>query len=91
MYKTLLNWGSGVKRKLWENSPYPLSRIQEFKPASGKIKMNKAVNAVTSFIEGVFNTNGSYKDITHEPNPSLNGCKFCSFKDNKELCNKGIS
>ena len=79
-----------VKRKLWENSPYPLSRIQEFKPASGKIKMNKAVNAVTSFIEGVFNTNGSYKDITHEPNPSLNGCKFCPFKENKELCSKGL-
>jgi hypothetical protein len=31
-------------------------RIQEFKPASGKVKLNKAVNAVTSFIEGVFNT-----------------------------------
>ena len=79
-----------VKRKLWENSPYPLSRIQEFTPASGKVKVNKAVNAVTSFIEGVFNTNGSYKDITHEPNPSLNGCKFCPFKENKELCSKGL-
>jgi hypothetical protein len=52
--------------------------------------MNKAVNAVTSFIEGVFNTNGSYKDITHEPNPSLNNCKFCPFKENKELCDKYI-
>jgi hypothetical protein len=80
-----------VKRKIWAESPFPLSRIQEFKPASGKVKMNKAVNAVTSFIEGVFNTNGSYKDITHEPNPSLNSCKYCPFKDNKELCNKGIN
>ena len=80
-----------VKRKLWENSPYPLSRIQEFIPASGKVKLNKAVNAVTSFIEGVFNTDGSYKDIVHEPNPALSTCKYCPFKDNKELCNKGIS
>ena len=53
--------------------------------------MNKAVNAMTSFIEGVFTTNGSYKDITHEPNPNLNSCKFCPFKNNKELCDKGIS
>jgi hypothetical protein len=80
-----------VKRKIWKDSPFPISRIQEFTPASGKVKVNKAVNAVTSFIEGVFNTNGSYKDVTHEPNPSLNGCKYCPFKDNKELCDKGIS
>ena len=80
-----------VKRKIWAESPYPVSRIQEFKPASGKVKLNKAVNAITSFIEGVFNTNGSYKDITHEPTPSLNTCKYCPFKDNKELCDKGIS
>jgi hypothetical protein len=80
-----------VKRKIWKESPFPLSRIQEFTPASGKVKLNKAVNAITSFIEGVFNTNGSYKDITHEPNPSLNSCKYCPFKDNKELCNKGIN
>ena len=79
-----------VKRKLWENSPYPLSRIQEFTPASGKVKMNKAVNAVTSFIEGVFTTNGSYKDITHEPNPNLNSCRFCPFKNKKDLCDKGL-
>lgn len=79
-----------VKRKIWAESPFPLSRIQEFTPASGKVKMNKAVNAVTSFIEGVFNTDGSYKDIVHEPNPSLNTCKYCPFKNNKELCNKGL-
>jgi hypothetical protein len=77
--------------KYGKNAPYPVSRIQEFTPASGKVKLNKAVNAITSFIEGVFNTNGSYKDITHEPNPSLNSCKYCPFKDNKELCDKGIS
>jgi hypothetical protein len=53
--------------------------------------MNKAVNAVTSFIDGVFNTDGSYKDIVHEPTPNLNTCKYCPFKDNKELCSSGIS
>jgi hypothetical protein len=80
-----------VKRKIWKESPFPLSRIQEFTPASGKVKLNKAVNAITSFIEGVFNMDGSYKSTVHEPTPSLNTCKYCPFKDNKELCDKGIS
>ena len=30
-----------VKRKVWEQSEFPISRIQEFKPASGKVKLNK--------------------------------------------------
>ena len=80
-----------VKRKIWKESPFPLSRIQEFTPASGKVKLNKAVNAVINFIEGVFNIDGSYKDISHEPNPSLNNCKFCPFKNDKKLCSRGIS
>ncbi len=51
-----------VKRKLWEKSDWPQSRIQEFIPASGKIKLNKAKNAILSFISNVFNSNGEYKD-----------------------------
>ena len=80
-----------VKRKVWEESPYPISRIQEFKPASGKVKINKATNTVNSFIEEVFNHDGSYKDKQFEPNASDWNCRFCSFKGNKELCPKGVS
>ena len=40
-----------VKRKLWEKSDYPQTRIQEFRPASGKIKLNKAKKAILSFME----------------------------------------
>jgi len=80
-----------VKRKVWEESPYPISRIQEYKPASGKVKMNKAVNTVNSFIEEVFNYDGSYKDKQFEPNPSKFNCMFCPFSNNKELCNASIS
>jgi hypothetical protein len=68
-----------VKRKVWDESPYPISRIQEFKPASGKGKINKAVNTINSFIENVFNNDGSYKDKTHEPKPDDFNCKYCPF------------
>ena len=80
-----------VKRKVWEESPYPISRIQEYKPASGKVKMNKAINTVNSFIEEVFNHDGSYKDKQFEPNPNKFNCMFCPFKDNKDLCNASVS
>ena len=80
-----------VKRKVWEDSPYPISRIQEFIPPSGKVSMNKAINTINSFIEEVFNGNGTHKDKIFEPNPSLHNCKFCPFRNKKELCSKGIS
>ncbi len=80
-----------VKRKVWEESPFPISRIQEYTPASGKIKMGKATNTINSFIEEVFNHDGSYKDKVFEPNPSKWNCMYCPFKNKKELCTASIS
>jgi len=80
-----------VKRKIWEESPFPISRIQEYAPASGKIKMGKATNTINSFIEEVFNHDGSYKDKVFEPNPSKWNCMYCPFKNKKELCTASIS
>ena len=80
-----------VKRKIWEESPYPISRIQEFVPASGKVKLNKAIKTIDSFIENIFNHDGSYKDNKFEPNPDKWNCTFCPFKNNKDLCSVGVS
>jgi hypothetical protein len=79
-----------VKRKIWEESEFPQSRIQTFSPASGKIKVKKAVTALTQFIEECFSLTGEYKDTTHPTNPGDN-CKYCPFNNNKELCSKGVS
>jgi hypothetical protein len=54
-----------VKRKIWEKSDWPQTRIQEFKPASGKIKLNKAKKAITDFINEVFNSKGEIKDMKY--------------------------
>ncbi len=40
-----------VKRKLHNHPDYPNNRIQTYTPAAGKIKLNKAVNAVNEFAE----------------------------------------
>jgi hypothetical protein len=80
-----------VKRKVWEESPYPISRIQEYVPASGKVKINKATNTINSFVEEVFNHDGSYKNKQYEPKPDSWNCKFCPFKDRKDLCPNSVS
>jgi len=80
-----------VKRKLWENSDYPQSRVQQFKPASGKIKISKALASLNEFIESCFNLDGSYKDVVHPQYATKENCKYCPFKNRADLCTKGIS
>ena len=80
-----------VKRKIWEESEYPQKRIQTFSPASGKVKLSKAIKAVTNFIEEVFDEkNNKYKEKHYTANPSRNNCFFCPF-NKKEFCDKGVS
>jgi hypothetical protein len=80
-----------VKRKVWEDSPFPISRIQTFTPSHGKVKINKATNTINDFIETVFNKDNKHVDTIYQPIPSGGGCFFCPFKNNKVLCPVGVS
>jgi hypothetical protein len=79
-----------LKRKIWEESEFPQKRVQSFIPANGKTKLKKSKDALTGFIESVFNLDGSYKTTDHQATPSKSSCQYCQFKDKKELCNKGV-
>ena len=79
-----------LKRKIWKESEFPQKRIQEFIPANGKTKMNKAKNSLTTFIENVFNIDGSYKNIDHQATPSKSSCMYCPFSQKKDLCSSAI-
>ena len=76
-----------LKRKIFEESLYPQSRIQEYAPPSGKIKMKKATTALDKFLEACFNPDGTYKDVDHPITPNKN-CQYCPFDGKKEFCNK---
>jgi hypothetical protein len=80
-----------LKRKLWETSDFPQKRIQEFIPAQGKIKLKKAKIALETFIENVFNLDGTYKSTEHLASPSKSTCKYCPFLQHKDLCKESIS
>jgi hypothetical protein len=66
-----------VKRKIFESEQFVIKRIQWFKPASGKVKLNKVTKSIEEFIEQAFDHNG-YKQVEHQPKVNDN-CKWCPF------------
>lgn len=79
-----------LKRKIWEESEYPQSRIQSFLPPAGKIKLNKFSNDVETFIKEVFDKENNIKDINYPKTPSKWNCSFCPFAEDKKNCGEGI-
>lgn len=79
-----------VKRKLYDDCDFPQKRVQEFAPASGKVKLTKATRSLNEFLEECFVRNKfSSKEML--PNPSKFNCGFCPYKDDKELCGLGVN
>ena len=74
---------------MYEESEFVQKRVQQFAPASGKIKLAKTRTLLNSFIESCFNPDGGYKALEHLPNPGKQ-CEWCPFKKNKDLCPSGV-
>jgi hypothetical protein len=72
-----------VKRKLYESEDFVIKRVQLYKPASGKVKLNKVSKSIEAFVEQAFDRNG-YKDVEHQPTPN-DKCKWCPF-NKTHLC-----
>lgn len=76
-----------VKRKIYENTEFPIPRIQEFVPASGKIKVKKAYESLENFVKECFTPDAKYiTDRTYVKNTS--SCKYCPYNDRQDLCDK---
>jgi hypothetical protein len=73
-----------LRRKLEENSPYPIPHVSRHIPASGKPTVNKVYGEFMEFIDTVFDENGERRlDIPYPKQPGKNGknCKWCEFKE----------
>ena len=85
-----------VKRKVldWDDenlmSPHQSYRVQTFTPPSGKIKLNRAKNAINGFIQECFSSTGDIKEIEYPKSVSKWNCMYCPFKEDKENCGEGI-
>jgi hypothetical protein len=76
-----------LRRKIWENTDYNIGRIQQYKPAAGRNKLNKAQKIIENFINECFDSKG--KPLVKEHNKIVSkNCQYCPFNNKKELCNK---
>jgi len=80
-----------VKRKLHGNPDFPDPRVQIHVPSSGKIKLNKATKRFQEFIEMAFTKDGSHNTGPMLKVPSKWNCTYCPFKEDKNLCDRGLS
>lgn len=67
-----------VKRKVFESPDFPIPRVTEFRPASGKIKVKQAYEDFTNFLQEVFTPEGKYVEKQYEKKPSKL-CEWCPF------------
>tara|TARA_R110001592_G_scaffold147015_1_gene371415 strand:- start:2658 stop:3599 length:942 start_codon:yes stop_codon:yes gene_type:complete len=78
-----------VRRKLPENSQYPIKRIQSFVPASGKPTRNKLTRSINEFVANGFTPDGTYNMNTNHlaiAGKNNKHCKYCEFKNEPDLC-----
>ena len=79
-----------LKRTISENSPYPIPRVSSFEPAHGKPSINGAWKDFEGFLNDCFDMTGQHKTDTIEHKASKNNCRFCAFRDRKDLCEYGV-
>jgi len=77
-----------VKRKIWEQSEFPQSRIQTFSPTSGKNSVNQCMKTLNEFVKKTYTSSGTHINTNHSPTPNKN-CTYCVF-NKTHLCSVNI-
>ena len=73
-----------LKRKLQENTDYPIPRISKFVPANGKPSVKRAWDGFLGFVDSVFGEDGEVIQTDFPTNKGRH-CDWCEFKERK-LC-----
>jgi hypothetical protein len=70
-----------LRRKMPEESPFPIPYVSKHIPANGKPSVNKVYSEFMEFIDTVFDDEGKFKDLPYPKVPGQNkkNCKFCEF------------
>lgn len=72
-----------LRRKLWEESPYPMSRFQEFEPPAGTFKLKECISTFNEFIKTCYSDTGTHNEVEYPANPSTTNCRFCPYAGNE--------
>jgi len=71
-----------MRRKLYEDAPFPIPYMSKHIPANGKPSVNKVYNEFMGFVDEVFDDEGNFKDLPFPkvPGDKSKNCRFCEFK-----------
>jgi hypothetical protein len=71
-----------MRRKLYEDAPFPIPYISRHVPANGKPTVNKVYTEFMNFVNEVFDDEGNYRDLPYPkvPGDRQKNCRFCEFK-----------
>jgi hypothetical protein len=78
-----------LRRKLPEDSAFPVPHVSKHVPAHGSPTVTKVYDEFMQFINTVFDDDGKFKDIEFPkvPGAAKKNCKFCEF-GNRGICDK---
>jgi hypothetical protein len=78
-----------LRRKLPEDSAFPIPHVSKHIPAHGSPSVKKVYDEFMEFINTVFDNEGKFKDIEFPkvPGAAKKNCKFCEF-GNRGICDK---
>jgi hypothetical protein len=78
-----------LRRKLPEDSAFPVPHVSKHIPAHGSPSVKKVYDEFMEFINTVFDDGGGFKDIEFPkvPGAAKKNCKFCEF-GNRGICDK---
>jgi hypothetical protein len=78
-----------LRRKLPEDSAFPVPHVSKHIPAHGSPSVKKVYDEFMEFINTVFDDGGGFKDIKFPkvPGAAKKNCKFCEF-GNRGICDK---
>jgi hypothetical protein len=81
-----------LRRKLPEDSAFPVPHVSKHIPAHGSPSVTKVYDEFMQFINTVFDDEGKFKDIEFPkvPGAAKKNCKFCEF-GNRGICDKKAS
>ena len=80
-----------LRRKINEDADFVARRVQEWRPASGKVKRGKAVKLLNEFVDNAFKDGDYNLEGNFAPTPSKSACMFCPYKEEKSLCSHAIT
>lgn len=72
-----------VKRKVPEDAEFPsmMKRVQQFRPASGRVKQGQVKQMVETFLQHATNGEGVIIEKDYKKELTAKACRFCEFRN----------